>query len=53
MNSITIDIWGFFVTALIIWCLVTARIELWVAIIFLLSKFNFKVTRKWPTKSIK
>jgi hypothetical protein len=53
MNSISFDVFGFFVTALIIWCLITSRIELWVAIIFLLSKFNFKVKIKWPTKSIK
>jgi len=53
MNEITIDIWGFFVTALIIWCLFTGRIELWVAIIFLISKFNLKITRKWPTRYTK
>jgi len=50
MKEITIDVWGFFVTALIVWCWATARIEMWVAIIFLLSKFNVKLSRKWPTK---
>jgi hypothetical protein len=53
MNTITVDVWGVFVTALIIWCLFTGRIEFWVAVIFLVSKFNLKISRKWGTKSTK
>lgn len=51
ITELTVDIWGMFITALIIWCWSTARIELWVAILFLLSRFSAKVSFKWP-KSI-
>lgn len=53
LNELTVDIWAFFIMSLIIWCWATARIELWVALLFLLSKINAKISFKWPEKYIK
>lgn len=53
ITEMTIDFWGIFITALIIWCWVTGRIEMWVALIFLLSRLSAKLSLKWPSKSTK
>lgn len=48
ISEIAIDVWGLFIVALIIWLWATARIEMWVALLFLLSRVSAKISFKWP-----
>ena len=52
ITDISIDLCGIFLMALIIWCWATARIDVWVAMLFILSRFSakFKHTCRRYTK---